>query len=199
MIQGGDPVSKYADSTKLLGDGGPTYTISAEFNSKYFHKKGVIAAARDGDLENPMQASARSQFYIVQGKTFTDSMLQQVEKRITKMKLFNTIINQEENKNLIEKYKLFVKAEQKDSIKNIMDIINKKTQGELPNAKPYTFTEEQRKIYTTIGGAPHLDGSYTVFGEVYEGLDVIDKIAAQKTNIHDRPIKDIRMKISIIP
>lgn len=199
MIQGGDPDSKYADSTKLLGNGGPSYTIPAELNSKLFHKKGVLAAAREGDLENPTQASSASQFYIVQGKIFNDSMLQQIAKRITKTKLFNAIINKEENKSLIEKYKFFVKTQQRDSLKAIFDTINQKIQQQLPYTTPYIFTSEQIKTYQSIGGTPHLDSSYTVFGEVYEGLDVIDKIAAQKTNTQDRPLKDIRMKISIIP
>jgi len=80
-----------------------------------------------------------------------------------------------------------------------VDIINKKVQTELINTKPHTFTEDQIKTYKTIGGTPHLDETYTIFGEVYEGLEVIDKIAAQKTNAEDRPIENIRMKISLIP
>ena len=199
MIQGGDPDSKYAALDKTLGDGDLPYTIPAEFNSKYFHKKGVLAAGRNGDLENQTQASSATQFYIVQGKIFNDSTLTKQAKRITKNKLFNKIINQKENKNLVEQYKIFVQKKQEDSIKVIVDIINKKVQTELINTKPHTFTEDQIKTYKTIGGTPHLDETYTIFGEVYEGLEVIDKIAAQKTNAEDRPIENIRMKISLIP
>ncbi len=195
MIQGGDPDSKYADSTKDLGNGGPSYTIPAEFNPKLFHKKGVLAAARDNDLENPTQTSSGSQFYIVQGNVFTDSMLQQVAKKITEWKLFNTIINRKENKHFVEEYQ---QVQRIDGKKAIMDTIYKIVQQELPYTKPYMFTPEQIKAYKTIGGTPHLDGSYTVFGEVYEGLEVVDKIAAQKTNTQDRPLKEIRMKISMI-
>ena len=199
MIQGGDPDSKYAALDKTLGDGDLTYTISAEFKSQYFHKKGVLAAGRNADLENPTQASSPTQFYIVQGKVFNDSTLTQQAKRITQNKLFNKIINQKENKNLVEQYKIFLQKKQEDSVKVIVDIINKKVQTELINTKPQTFTEDKIKTYKTIGGTPHLDETYTIFGEVYEGLEVIDKIAAQKTNTEDRPIENIRMKISLIP
>ena len=199
MIQGGDPDSKNAPPAIELGNGGPSYTIPAEFNSKIFHKKGVIAAARDSDLENPTQASSGSQFYIVQGRVYNDSLLGIEAKRITKMKLFNVIVNRKENKIVVEKYKVFVKAEQKDSIKYIEEFINKQVEAELPNVTTYTFTKEQIKTYETIGGTPHLDASYTAFGEVYEGFEVIDAIAKQSTDKNNRPIKDIRMKVLIIP
>jgi cyclophilin family peptidyl-prolyl cis-trans isomerase len=198
MIQGGDPDSKHASADKELGDGGPGYTIPAEFNPNLFHKKGVLAAARDDDFENPSQASSGSQFYIVQGKTWTDSLLGEKAKRITRMKLFNQILNRPENKPLLEKYKTFVKAVMPDSTKYIYDIIDKQVTKELPGVTPYVFSDAQRKAYTTIGGAPHLDGSYTVFGEVYEGLDVLDEIAKQEVGRGARPKKDTRMYISII-
>lgn len=201
MIQGGDPDSKRALPEKTLGDGGPPYTIPAEINPKLFHKKGVLAAAREGDLDNPKQASSGSQFYILQGKVFTDSLLQIQAKRITKMKLFNEIINRTENQKLLEQYKSFAKAGNPDSLKYVNDLIDVQLQKELPNVTPYTFSDEQKKAYTTIGGTPHLDGSYTVFGEVYEGLEVIDDIAMQPVERKTaRPIKDIRiLSVSIIP
>lgn len=200
MIQGGDPDSKKAPSGVLLGDGGPPYTIPAEFKSNLFHKKGVLAAARDSDFDNPTQASSASQFYIVQGKVWTDSLLKVQARRITKMKLFNTVINRPENKEYLEKYKKYNKAERVDSVKYVYDIIDKKVEAELPGVPLYTFTPEQISIYTTIGGTPHLDNSYTVFGEVYEGLEVVDRIAAEKTDKNARPLTDIRIKsISIIP
>ncbi len=199
MIQGGDPDSKYPKPGLTLGEGGPKYTIPAEFNPKYFHKKGALAAAREGDLENPSQSSSGSQFYIVQGRTYTDSLLNMQAKRITKMKLFNTIINRQENKKLLEQYKLFSKAEQLDSIKYVTEIINKKVDEELPTIAPFKFNAEQTKAYSSIGGTPHLDGSYTIFGEVYEGLEVIDEIAQQAVDKDARPLSDIRMQIVIIP
>ncbi|MGQ0828170.1 MAG: peptidylprolyl isomerase [Bacteroidota bacterium] len=200
MIQGGDPDSKNAKPDAFLGEGGPGYTIPAEFIPNLYHKKGVLAAARESDLDNPSQASSGSQFYIVQGRTYTDSLLKVQAKRITKMKLFNQVINRIENKQLLEKYKLYAKAEMNDSVKYINDIINKQVEIELPNVQPHIFNEEQIKAYTTIGGTPHLDGSYTVFGEVYEGLEVVDDIAAQKTDKAARPLTDIRIiRITLIP
>jgi cyclophilin family peptidyl-prolyl cis-trans isomerase len=198
MIQGGDPDSKNAPPSIELGNGGPGYNIPAEFDSRLFHKKGVLAAARDGDLENPLQASSASQFYIVQGKVYNDSLLNLQAKRITKLKLFNTVVNRDENKVLLTRYQAFVKTDQEDSMKVLNDIITKQVEAELPATKLYTFTDEQIKTYTSIGGTPHLDQSYTIFGEVYEGIEVIDSIAKQTVGKYNRPVSDIRMKISII-
>lgn len=200
MIQGGDPDSKRALPGAELGNGGPDYTIPAEFNPNLFHKKGALAAARDGDLENPAQASSASQFYIVQGRVFTDSLLKVQAARITKMKLFNDVINRPENKNLLKQYKLFAESNIPDSIKYVKDIINKQVEVELPTYPVFTFSEEQKKAYTTIGGTPHLDGSYTVFGEMYDGFEVLDDIAKQEVGTAARPLVDIRIiSISIIP
>jgi len=145
MIQGGDPDSKRAAAGKPLGNGGPGYTVPAEFRKTLFHKKGVIAAARSGDNMNPTKASNGSQFYIAQGKVFTDAGLDSVETfRLNGRKI----------------------------------------------------PAEQRQAYKTIGGTPHLDQGYTVYGEVVKGLDVIDKIAAVQTSKaqdRDRPLQDVRI------
>ncbi len=199
MIQGGDPDSKNAIANMELGNGGPPYTLPAEFRSNLFHKKGVLAAARDSDLENPTQQSAGSQFYIVQGRIFNDSLLKIQAIRITKLKLFNTIINRHENLELQKKYMALPKLQKTDSLKHLNGIITKIVEKELPVTKLHTFTEEQIRIYKTIGGTPHLDESYTVFGEVLEGFEVINNIAKQMVDKNSRPITDIRMKISILP
>lgn len=140
MIQGGDPNSKNAPAGQQLGNGGPSYKVPAEFQQTLFHKKGVIAAARDN---NPEKASSGSQFYITQGKVYTDAGL--------------------------------------DSLEN----------GRLQGRKiPATY----REAYKTIGGVPHLDQNYTVFGEAVKGIEVIDKIAAvptSKGNDRDRPLTDV--------
>lgn len=199
MIQGGDPDSKNAKPEILLGDGGPDYTIPAELNKQLFHKKGVLAAARNSDLENPTRASSASQFYIVQGKVFSDSLLKIQAARITKSIIFKNVINRPENKQLLIDYQRYNKAQLMDSVKYISDIINQQVEKELPTAIPYQFSAEQLKAYTTIGGTPHLDNNYTVFGEVYEGLEIVDLIAAQPVDKNDRPFKDIRiLSISII-
>ncbi len=140
VIQGGDPESKNAQPGQLLGNGGPGYTIPAEICPEYFHKRGALAMAREGDQVNPTRRSSGSQFYIVVGKVYTDQELNMLEKRL--------------------------------------------------NTK---FTPEQRKAYTTIGGTPFLDGQYTVFGEVVEGMDVVDKIANVERDNNDRPKQDVKI------
>ena len=127
-----------------LGNGSPGYTIPAEFNPELIHKKGALAAARQGDSANPEKASSGSQFYLVQGKVLT----------------------QQE--------------------------INSFAQRGAP------FTQESIDIYTTIGGTPHLDGSYTIFGEIVVGLEILDRIAATQTDSYDRPIKDVIYSISLV-
>ena len=149
MIQGGDPTSKDAADSVMLGDGEAPglERIPAEFNRNYFHKRGALAAARD---DNPEKASSNCQFYIVQGKKFNDTSLNEVECR-------------------------------------------------LRAGNPgFYFTNEERDIYKTIGGTPHLDQNYTVFGEVVSGMEVVDKIAAAKRDGFDRPLENIMMKMRML-
>lgn len=200
MIQGGDPDSKNASSV-LVGNGGPGYTIPAEFNSKYFHKKGAIAAARRGDDVNPGKESSGSQFYIVQGKVFTDAELDKIEKRIyygNKRDIFNNYLNSQENKALKIKIDSLRKEKNILELGRAMKEVENKLQEEYNKLELFEFTEEQRKIYTTIGGSPHLDGDYTVFGEVIEGIKIIEKITSVKTENNNRPVEDIKMTIKII-
>lgn len=193
MIQGGDPDSKRAPYGTILGEGGPDYTIPAEFNPTLFHKKGALAAARESDLDNPLQASSGSQFYIVQGRVYTDTLLKVQANRISKMKMFNNIINRPENKQLLDNYKRYVAAETVDSIKYVNEVLSYQVDSALEKTPPFAFSPEQVAAYTTIGGTPHLDGSYTVFGEVIEGLEIVDLIANQRTDKNARPIEDIRI------
>jgi peptidyl-prolyl cis-trans isomerase B (cyclophilin B) len=144
MIQGGDPMSKHALPGQLLGDSSAPYTIPAEFRVSLFHKRGVLAAARESDDVNPQKASSGSQFYIVQGRKYTDSQLDSVEIRRLKRKI----------------------------------------------------PEYQREVYKSLGGTPFLDQNYTIFGEVVNGMETVDKIAAEATSQgddKDRPLQDVRI------
>lgn len=143
MIQGGDPDSKTAKPGQALGDGDWGYTVPAEFRDSLFHKKGVIAAARD---DNPTKASSACQFYLAQGKVFTDEQLDLLEQNRLKRKI----------------------------------------------------PTWQREVYKTLGGIPHLDQNYTVFGEVVQGVEMIDTIAAVKTGAADRPVDDVRMTVTVL-
>ena len=145
MIKGGDPDSKNSKKGQVFGEGGLGYTLPAEFDTSLFHKKGALAMARESDDVNPKKASSSTQFYIVEGRTFTDKEMDKIE----------------------ERFKILI-------------------------------PENHRAIYRTVGGAPFLDMNYTVFGEVIKGLDVIDKIASAAKDKYNRPVNDIKMKISML-
>jgi peptidylprolyl isomerase len=201
VIQGGDPDSKHADTGKLLGDGDLNYTIPAEFVPTLCHEKGMVCAARNSDDVNPQKASSACQFYIVQGKVQTDEDLISYEKRINKP-LMNSIkteyLNKPENKELNDKIQSFKKEKNNDSLMVYYKKIESAVNTIYENTPHFKFPEEHKQIYKTSGGTPHLDSQYTIFGEVTEGLDVIDKIAKVGKNGSDRPLIDIRMWMKII-
>ena len=197
MIQGGDPESKNAAPGVMLGNGDVGYTIPAEFNDSLFHKKGALCAAR---TENPEKAGSGCQFYIVQGKTFTDAELDQFEGNVNNnvraQGVFQNIINRPENAALKEQFVRCQQAGQRDSLNTLIaTVIQPMIDKEK---KVFHYSAKQREVYKTLGGTPHLDQNYTVFGEVVEGLDVIDKIAAVQTGSGDRPVTDVRMKMELI-
>ena len=193
MIQAGDPDSKNASDTAMLGSGDVGYTIPAEFNPKFFHKKGVLAAARQGDDVNPEKASSGCQFYIVTGRKFTEPQLLGMENKINEQReeaLFDSLARQ-------EIYKMR-KAGDNAGLLELQDTLEAQARELADKEEKFRFTPEQIKAYSTIGGAPHLDGSYTVFGEVTEGMEVVDNIEIAKTNRAARPIENIRiLKASI--
>lgn len=201
MIQGGDPDSKNAPLDKLLGDGGPGYDIDAEFDTTLFHKKGALAAAREPDQVNPEKRSSGSQFYIVQGKTFTREELKKMEDRVNfpkRKELVMDYVQKPENAELKKKIDELLKSGAYNEMNALYSQIAEKLEPEYQKLDLYHYSEEQIETYSTLGGTPHLDQNYTVFGEVVEGLNVIDSIAAVKTNQQDRPLKDIFMKMKIV-
>ena len=197
MIQGGDPDSKNAAAGVGLGGGDVGYTIPAEFNDSLYHKKGALCTAR---RETPEKASSGCQFYIVQGKKFTDAELDQMEQNINNSVrpqfAFQTIINRPENAALKEQFTRYQQTKQRDSLNALVaSTIQPMINAEV---KTFKYSEKQRTEYKTVGGTAMLDQNYTVFGEVIEGLDVIDKIAGVATSAGDRPVSDVRMKMKVI-
>ena len=190
MVQSGDPDSKNANPGDTLGNGGLDYKVDAEFNSNLFHKKGVLAAARDGNLE---RASSSTQFYIVQGKVFNDSLLDRAEERINTWLAQHYYKNDPKNKPLIDSLQMAIDLENMKLYTKYNDSINSGAEV-YTNFEKYSISEAQREIYKTVGGTPHLDQNYTVYGEVIEGLEIVDSIAAVQTDPLDRPLKDIRIK-----
>lgn len=189
MIQAGDPTTRQPVEGVVYGEADTGYTLPAEFVPSLFHKKGAIAAARMGDDVNPMKESSGSQFYIVQGKVFTPEQLTTLlysKNEKLKNKIYNNLIVEKANRLMLEGKNI--------DYKQIAESLSDTLKSVLSSTKFYSLTSEQINVYTTIGGTPHLDGDYTVFGEVTEGFEVVDKIAAVQTNKSDRPILNVTIK-----
>ena len=193
MIQGGDPDSKNAPKGKMLGTGGPDYTIPAEFvYPQYFHKRGALSAARTGDEVNPDKESSGSQFYIVWGKTYKPAGLKQIEHQMAmqqEQQVFNQLTkeNHEEIMNLR-------RNRDRAGLQTLQDKLIEQTKTICKEQDKPVFTEEQIEVYTNVGGTPFLDNQYTVFGEVEEGLDIVERIQNCNTDRNDRPTEDIKIE-----
>lgn len=195
MVQGGDPNSKRATKDQVLGDGDLNYTVPAEIRPGIIHKKGVIAAARNGDEENPERRSSATQFYLAQGKVYKLDDVPSIEQNLNGRAVESLFLKLKAEK--IDTLMLFQMARNQAGYDKVLAKIRQ--QAEYQVAKnPITLTKQQIDTYTTLGGIPHLDGAYTVFGEVIEGMAVIDSIAAQPTGKNDRPLENIRMMIEVI-
>lgn len=193
MIQGGDPDSKNAPKGKMLGTGGPDYTIPAEFvYPQYFHKRGALSAARTGDEVNPEKESSGSQFYIVWGKTLKPAELKQMEHQMAmqqEQQVFNQLTREhhEEIMNLR-------RNRDRVGLQELQDKLIEQTKTTCKQQGKPSFTEEQIEVYTNVGGTPFLDNQYTVFGEVEEGLDIVERIQNCNTDRNDRPTKDVKIE-----
>ncbi len=191
MVQTGDPDSRNAAKGTMLGTGDPGYTIEAEIVSpKYFNKRGALAAARTGDQVNPERRSSGSQFYIVTGRKFNEQQLKQMEFQLKQQgmqQIFEGLVKQ--HRDTIMSLR---RAKDQAGLQKLQDELVARTEAEGA-AMDFSLTPEQREAYMTVGGAPHLDGAYTVFGKVISGMDVIEKIEAVATDRNDRPVDDVKI------
>ena len=193
MIQGGDPDSKGAPAGKMLGVGGPDYTLEAEIKDSLYHKRGALAAARQGDEVNPERRSSGSQFYIVWGQVFKESQLGQLGKQL-RMQKVQDVFN-----NLAKAHRDEIMQMRRERNRAGLQELQDQLIAEAENkVGKQGLTDEQMQLYSTVGGTPHLDGQYTVFGEVEEGLNVVEQIQNTATGRGDRPTNDIDMRMTII-
>ena len=193
MIQGGDPDSKGAPAGKMLGVGGPDYTLQAEIQDGLFHKRGALAAARQDDEVNPERRSSGSQFYIVWGQVYNENQLRQFSKQLRMQKVqdvFHALASDHRAEIMQMR-----REKNRAGLQELQDKLVAEAESQVGSDG---LTENQMKLYSTIGGTPHLDGQYTVFGEVEEGLDVVELIQGSATGRADRPLDDIEMRMVVI-
>lgn len=196
MIQGGDPDSKGAPAGKQLGTGGPGYTVEAEIKPGLYHKRGALAAARQGDEVNPERRSSGSQFYIVWGQVYNEGQLRQYSRQMEMQQMqstFNALAMQHRDEIMQMR-----RERNTAGLQELQEKLAAEAQALVKQQGGAGMSDEQKRIYSTVGGAPHLDGQYTVFGEVEEGLDVVEMIQQTATARGDRPVDDIQMMMIVL-
>lgn len=198
MIQTGDPSARDVPQGAPAGGGDVSWTVPAEIvYPKYFHKYGALAAARENDDVNPEKESSGCQFYIVTGTKWTEAKLMSKENELNDVRqkeYFNQLVKECQNE-------VAELRKKKDTAKllELQDSLERKSEEMLQTNPAMKITPEQIKIYSTIGGMPHLDNNYTVFGEVIEGMDIVEAISNVRTDRRNRPVDDITInKITII-
>lgn len=195
MIQGGDPDSKGAPRGAKLGNGGPGYTVPAEINPAFIHERGVLSAARLSNEVNPEKASSGSQFYIVQGRVFTKDELTTDEKMLNQG--LQQILIKPENQTLFDTLSRLYQMGDMEAYQKKVISLKPRIAAETGLQLDKPIDPRRLEVYTTVGGAPHLDGEYTVFGKVIQGLEIVDWIAEQPTDNNNRPLDDIHMKVTV--
>ena len=195
MIQGGDPESKKAVVGQALGRGGPGYTIEAEINPKFFHERGMLAAARMGDAQNPKKASNGSQFYIVQGRVLSeDEMTIDQRKYDQALKKF---FENPANKSAYDSLTTIYQTGGEEAFRKLYMSLKPRVVKETGMDVTQVVDAAKLKAYSTVGGTPMLDGSYTIFGRVIKGLEVMDKITALPRDNMERPAEDVAMTVTV--
>lgn len=189
MVQAGDPDSKEAPAGKMLGSGNPGYTIEAEIDyPRHYHKYGTLAAARTGDAMNPERRSSGSQFYIVTGNKYAPAQLEAMAQQQALPKrqaLFNRLASE-----YADSIRTMQEAGDSAGLENLRVKLIEQVEKEIPSTP---LDANVASDYTTVGGTPHLDGQYTVFGEVVKGMDVVEQIQKVETDRNDRPVEDVRI------
>ncbi|MGI6343058.1 MAG: peptidylprolyl isomerase [Bacteroidales bacterium] len=201
MIQGGNIENNKNFTDKQVIDSISNKTVPFEVYPTYIHKRGALAAARMPDEVNPTKASSATQFYIVQGTKFTNNQLTDMElqyERYTKQNIFTALISEEGREYDLNIFNQAIKENNVEAINQLLIKYRDAIEVRYMKMKPFRLNQHQRNVYTSIGGAPHLDGEYTVFGEVISGMEVVDSIAKQAKDNADQPLKEIKMKIKII-
>lgn len=195
MIQGGDPDSKGAPYGKQLGSGGPGYCIDAELDNRLFHKRGALAMARLGDEVNPERRSSGSQFYIVWGTVYKEGQIRSISRNMELQQLqdaYNALLKEHRGQMLELR-----KQRDRAGVAQLQEQLAAMAEEQVSQSGR-GISEAHQKVYTTLGGAPHLDGQYTVFGEVEEGLDIVEKIQQVATDGFDRPKDDIVVTMTLL-